>query len=140
MIVACCALVVFVVFTVGRDLYPSSECGVWQRAREQHAEEVRIWEIERAEHQREREVFDQERAQWEQERRAHKPFWGQTELESPACLAYNTRRYKARLWNIPLGGDWLKACMSTPIEIRGHTFSAPEHCNSDVGLSLWCFH
>ncbi|KAH8094515.1 hypothetical protein BXZ70DRAFT_947824 [Cristinia sonorae] len=100
----------------------------WQQERKEHAAEVVLWNRERAEHEREGEVFQQAREEWQRERKAHKPFWGTVGLQSPSCLAYNTRRYQAKLRNVPLGADWLQACMSTQVEIQGRTFSAPEKC------------
>lgn len=100
----------------------------WQQEREAHAAELKAWQWARVEHERERLIFEEERAQWERERRTHKPFWGTVSLESPFCLAYNTRRYKARLQNLPLGGNWHQACMAAQVEIHGRMLSTPERC------------
>ncbi|KAF8897757.1 hypothetical protein BD779DRAFT_399832 [Infundibulicybe gibba] len=49
------------------------------------------------------------------------------------CLAYGSREYTARLWNIPTGYSWMKACENTTVEINGITFSKPDFCE-DKGI------
>ncbi|ETW76243.1 hypothetical protein HETIRDRAFT_163000 [Heterobasidion irregulare TC 32-1] len=60
---------------------------------------------------------------------------------SPYCLAYNTMEYKARLWNVPLGGDWLQACMGTEQKIHNRTVERPDRCEdrgqNDVYWGYW---
>ncbi|THH28235.1 hypothetical protein EUX98_g5959 [Antrodiella citrinella] len=97
--------------------------------KEEQAREHQLLKEERAVRLREREAFEQERDQWEQERIAHKPYWSPPWLHSTACLAYNTRMYKARLRNLPLDSDWLGACRSTPLELNGHVLATPESCD-----------
>ena len=45
-----------------------------------------------------------------------------TPLESTDCAGYGTREWRARLWNIPSGYDWTKACQESPIIINGVHF------------------
>ncbi|TCD59837.1 hypothetical protein EIP91_011340 [Steccherinum ochraceum] len=155
--IAYVALILFAFFSLSQYFFLEAQHQIerssWERDRKAHAAELREWDRERAERGRERVAFERERqqeiilreqeraafereqAEWARQREAHKPFWGTPYLESPACLAYETRRYKARLLNVPLGADWYQACMSTSVEIHGRTLSTPERCeywNDDV--------
>lgn len=112
----------------------------WKQEMQAHGQEREEWrrerEDQRAEFARERLVFERERQEWQRERMAHKPFWGELEHVSPYCLAYNTMEYKARLWNVPLGGDWLEACQGTSQEIHGRTIEKPERCEDRVSFRV----
>lgn len=118
----------------------------WQHERQLHVQEVAVWRTERAsfekdrgfferdreEWENQRGLFEREREEWENQRRTHKSFWDAAVLDSPFCLAYDTRRYKARLRNVGCGLDPLQACMSTRIEIQGRDFATPERCDVTV--------
>ena len=110
----------------------AAERKTWDLEREEQAAQRHSWMLERAEQDRERAIFEEERAEWERQRQSHHPFWGTPSLETPSCLAYNTRRYKARLWNVQLGSDWHAACLNTPIQIHGRELTSPERCDARV--------
>ena len=126
-IVVTCVLVVAVPFVVLcflslRLAHVSTE---YNSERSAFARERLLFEHERRE-------WDRERQEWERERIAHMPFWGEMQRVSPYCLAYNTMEYKARLWNVPLGGDWLQACMGTAHKIHNRTVERPARCEDRV--------
>ena len=70
-------------------------------------------------------------------RESHKihPYWGRPSLDSESCIAYNTRRYNARLWNVPLTFDWRTVCMTIPIKIHNRKMTVPERCEIRVSSS-----
>lgn len=53
---------------------------------------------------------------------------------SPAfrCSRYATRMYSARLWNVEIGYDWMKACQNTPVAIHGRMIAHPDSCEDHV--------
>lgn len=60
-------------------------------------------------------------------------YWS-TPGESTDCAGYGTRLWIARLWNIPSGYDWTKACQESPIVINGVRFETPDECD-DQGFA-----
>jgi hypothetical protein len=54
-------------------------------------------------------------------------------IGGPHCVAYGTREYTARLWDIPFMADWIQACKSTPIQIHNKTLLTPDRCE-DLGM------
>ncbi|KAJ7247041.1 hypothetical protein C8J57DRAFT_1523255 [Mycena rebaudengoi] len=45
-------------------------------------------------------------------------YWA-TPVQSSDCAEYGTREWLARLWDIPSGYDWIKACQESPVTING---------------------
>lgn len=80
-------------------------------------------------------VVVQHRKAQKLEREKIHPYWGRPSLESQSCIAYNTRRYNARLWNVPLNFDWHTICMSIPIKIHNLELTVPERCEIRVSSS-----
>ncbi|THH31735.1 hypothetical protein EUX98_g2467 [Antrodiella citrinella] len=149
------AVLVFVVLVLVHETFHlvggQMEKRMWQQERRAHVAEVTTWQREREErergeaearrafgeerqrarevYERERASYELERARWERDRVAHRPFWSEPWLLWESCLAYNTRMYKARLRNLPLGGgNWLEACKSTQLGWHGRAISA-ESCD-----------
>ncbi|KAH8094536.1 hypothetical protein BXZ70DRAFT_947932 [Cristinia sonorae] len=122
----------FVVSSTIQNIFAQDEHQIerqaWQRELRGYQKQRVLFEREVEEHRRRRLLFEREEAEWERMRQLHAPFWGTTELQTPHCLAYETRRYQARLRNVPLGDDWLTACKNTPVTIHNRTFSTPEKC------------
>jgi hypothetical protein len=89
------------------------------------------WEREVEEHDRD---IKERKTREEEERLRLNMFW--TDPESHACTMYGTRKYTARLVNIP--GDYnrrVEACMATPIQIHGIEYKA-KWCEDHVGLPI----
>lgn len=51
-------------------------------------------------------------------------------VQSKHCTAYNSRTYTARLWSIPTGFNWDKACKYMQITIHNQTFEEPALCDN----------
>ncbi|KAF9450141.1 hypothetical protein P691DRAFT_495714 [Macrolepiota fuliginosa MF-IS2] len=54
-------------------------------------------------------------------------YWDELQGSSH-CVAYGTRRYTARLRNVPFWANRTRACMETPIQINGAIISSPDGC------------
>ncbi|KAF8897758.1 hypothetical protein BD779DRAFT_1492357 [Infundibulicybe gibba] len=87
------------------------------------------WDRERR--QRQRWEWEQERRE-EQERRRMNLWWDKP-IAGLQCFAHGSREYTARLWNIPIGYNWTKACENTKVEINGMSISKPDFCE-DRGI------
>jgi hypothetical protein len=48
------------------------------------------------------------------------------------CLAFGTREYTARLWNVPFYANWTKTCENTEATIHGVVISKPTFCENKV--------
>ena len=69
------------------------------------------------------------------------PHWG-NELGKPGtvraeCVAVGVRKHYARLWDVPAGGDWLKACRSEPQLVAGQQTPRPSSCIWKGPLGMW---
>jgi hypothetical protein len=69
------------------------------------------------------------------------PHWG-NELGKPGtvraeCVAVGVRKHYARLWDVPAGGGWLKACRSERQMVAGHETSRPASCVWKGPLGMW---
>lgn len=54
------------------------------------------------------------------------------------CIAYGTRRYTARLRNVPFWANRTRACLETPAQINGVILTSPDECEVNVSfLVLW---
>lgn len=51
---------------------------------------------------------------------------------STHCTGYGTRRYSARLRNVPFWANRTRACLETPVQINGVTLPSPDECEVDV--------
>ncbi|KAJ8078102.1 hypothetical protein PM082_000308 [Marasmius tenuissimus] len=60
-------------------------------------------------------------------------YWSEP-VKSNDCHSYGTREWRSRLWNIPSGYDWIKACKESPVEINGVRYETPDSCE-DLGFS-----
>jgi hypothetical protein len=92
------------------------------------------WEREVEEHDRD---IKEREAREEEERLRLNMFWN--DPESHTCTMYGTRKYTARLVNIP--GNYsrrVEACMATPIQIHGIEYNA-KWCEDHVGLPILFF-
>jgi hypothetical protein len=69
------------------------------------------------------------------------PFWGnetgKAGVVRGACVAVNHRKYHARLWDIPAGGDWLPACRNEPQVVAGQATARPTACIWKGPLGMW---
>lgn len=118
-----------------------------QREREQQEREKEDRSVEgkRARERREQELNDKrvkesrvkewyqwmaERKEWEEERSTYLPYFEDLTLGESYCVAFNTREYAARLWNVRFPGDyrWLETCMSTEVKMNGKTIKSPDRC------------
>lgn len=117
-------------------------CYNLHRARFNRDTERRQWlheqEVHKKEEERWQQQWQQQREEWEIEKEAHRPYFEEPVLKDVYCRAYNTREYKARLWNVRLPGEnWMEACMSTEVRIHGRTIGQPNRCVDEVcGLFL----
>ncbi|KAF8591071.1 hypothetical protein K439DRAFT_1402674 [Ramaria rubella] len=77
-------------------------------------------------------------------------FWGGMHgywyvLEQPECVpfwgGFEFERVTSRLWNINRGDDWDVMCSSTPAEINGIHYAAPDSCEtksvSVISYGIW---
>lgn len=115
-----------------------------QREEEEHRrrkeEEHRRREEENRRHREEEQRREQDRKRQDQERRDEKErvklglYW---DKPTPAkhCASYGVREYTARIWNVPMFYDWLKACQQTPIVIHNKTMKTPNRCEDQVRIS-----
>ncbi len=55
---------------------------------------------------------------------------------SPHCLAYGTRRYTARLQNVPFWTNRTRVCMEAPIQINGLMISSPDECDDHASFII----
>lgn len=95
--------------------------------------ERKQWQHRQADHRIDEERWQRLRREWEIEKEAHRPYFEEPVLKDVYCRAYNTREYKARLWNVRLPGEnWLGACMSTEVQIHGRTIRQPNRCADEV--------
>lgn len=60
------------------------------------------------------------------------PYWDEP-VPDARCLAFGTREYTARLWDLPFFSSWAKACKNTGITIHNVTIQHPSYCESKVG-------
>jgi microsomal dipeptidase-like Zn-dependent dipeptidase len=63
------------------------------------------------------------------------PRWG--EVKEDHCTSTTTRQHSARLWDIPWGYSWERACRETPNTIDGHFFASPHRCENVASTSMW---
>ena len=62
--------------------------------------------------------------------------WGSFAREQ--CSANGLRQYSARLWNIPWGWSWERACQTTLGSPAGIPARPPDRCvNWGPGVSMW---
>jgi hypothetical protein len=93
----------------------------WEREWRDHEREHERWERERNEHERRK----------EEDRKWSKLYWGEP-TAGAHCVAYGTREYTARIWNVPLLQDWMTACKQTSIVIHNKTLETPTRCEDQV--------
>jgi hypothetical protein len=69
------------------------------------------------------------------------PYWGnelgRAGVVRAGCVAVNLRKHYARLWDVPAGVDWLKACRSEPQNVAGYATPWPSACVSKGPLGMW---
>ncbi|KAF8969502.1 hypothetical protein BDZ97DRAFT_145 [Flammula alnicola] len=56
-------------------------------------------------------------------------YWDEPQPSS-RCLAFGTREYTARLWNVPFYAKWVEACEHTEVMIHGIIVPKPSSCES----------
>ncbi|KAK7044497.1 hypothetical protein R3P38DRAFT_2879102 [Favolaschia claudopus] len=78
--------------------------------------------------EREEERGAEERRRREEEDRVRAKFSWENLQGAQNCLQYGTRRYTARLANVPREYDPVKACTETAVEIHGVKISSPHQC------------
>ncbi|KAF7360566.1 hypothetical protein MVEN_00787700 [Mycena venus] len=91
--------------------------------REQLVRDKEQWARDRDEEKRE-----EERRKREEEDRIRAGFAWDGLQGDHRCLQHGTRRYTARLANVPREYDPVKACTETAVEIHGVKISSPNHC------------
>jgi len=103
-----------------------------QREAQEHEEVRKKWEREVGEHEHEeRERRKRER----EERQKMKFFW--MDIEATHCVRYGTRKYTARLANVPDGFEHrVEACEETELSINGKV-KGPTRCEDRVGLGVY---
>jgi len=129
---------VMIAYDFGKQYKDLDDIG--RERRHQRWKEIeRHWDEERERHQREHERWDRERKEHEGEKRREDEgrgnthfYWGEIE-GAPHCASFGVREYTARLWNIPVGRDWMSACYNQPIQIHNVTIAKPSSCE-DKGL------
>ncbi|EIM83495.1 uncharacterized protein STEHIDRAFT_160075 [Stereum hirsutum FP-91666 SS1] len=111
------------------------------RERNVRESERKQWQHQQEDHKKDEERWQRLRREWEIEKEAHRPYFEEPVLKDVYCRAYNTREYKARLWNVRLPADnWLEACMSTEVKIHGRTIGQPHRCADEgwgVIMAYW---
>ena len=69
------------------------------------------------------------------------PHWGKELGKSGTvraeCVAVGVRKHYARLWDVPPGVDWLKACQSEPQVVAGQATPRPSSCVWKGPLGMW---
>ncbi|KAF7325777.1 hypothetical protein MKEN_00428200 [Mycena kentingensis (nom. inval.)] len=101
----------------------------WAAEVAQH-EKIRVgWKHEVKEHEALRREWDEaERRRREEEEAVRARFAWDGLAGDSYCLRYATRRYTARIANVPRSYDPVKACMETSVEIHGRRLTTPERC------------
>lgn len=62
------------------------------------------------------------------------PTWGEVKQE---CLATGKVKYSSRLWSIPEGYSWEKACSETPAILPDGTSAIPTRCVNTGTTGMW---
>ncbi|KAK7044507.1 hypothetical protein R3P38DRAFT_2879177 [Favolaschia claudopus] len=78
--------------------------------------------------EREDEKGAEERRKREEEDRTRAQFAWEDLKGNQGCLQYRTKRYTARLANVPREYDPVKACTETSVEIHGVKIPSPHQC------------
>ncbi|EIW74518.1 hypothetical protein CONPUDRAFT_140369 [Coniophora puteana RWD-64-598 SS2] len=103
-----------------------------QREAREHEEARQKWEREVIEH--ECEERERRKREWE-ERQKMGFFW--MDIEATHCVRYGTRKYTARLANVPDGFEpRVEACEETELSINGKV-KGPTRCEDRVGLGVY---
>jgi hypothetical protein len=111
----------------------SIELETHNRAMEHAQAEEREWQEKKENRERE----ESERAEREKRNRDLMGlYWDDAQGEH--CIAYRTRRYRARLENLLPSINVIEACKATPITIHSLTYDSPLYCeDTTVGSCLF---
>ncbi|KAJ6609566.1 hypothetical protein B0H10DRAFT_2193846 [Mycena sp. CBHHK59/15] len=98
--------------------------------REQLVCEREEWARSREEERREdeRRAREEEQRRWDEEERTRAGFYWDGLKGEPRCLRHGTRKYSARVANVPQQYNAVKACTETAVEIHGLKMPTPNQC------------